>query len=185
MHHAAKVALVVLVVWSVPACNTKAGAELSSTSRPATVATEAASSARPGHPAACSLITQEEMSRILGGAVAKPEARGTLTCTYRPGVQEALTPYAEIKIDWTGGQQAMQGMRLAEKAMGQDAGFAVFDKIDGVGDEASMMIGGVMTVRKGKTLITIDLRMQSDAKEKGSAIANTILARMGSAGATT
>jgi hypothetical protein len=47
------------------------------------------------------------------------------------------------------------------------------------------MIGGVMNVRKGLMLITIDLRMQSDAKEKGSAIAKTILAHVGGAGATT
>ena len=184
MRHAVQVAFIALVVWSIPACNTNA-ADRSSASRAAPVAGAAASSARPVHPTACSLINQEEMGRMLGGAVAKPEARGALTCTYRPAVQEALTPYAEVKIDWTGGEQAMQGMRLAGKTMGQDAGFSVFEKIDGVGDEASMMIGGVMNVRKGLTLITIDLRMQTDAKEKGSAIAKTILARMGGAGATT
>jgi hypothetical protein len=34
-------------------------------------------------------------------------------------------------------------------------------------------------------VFTIDLRMQSDATEKSSAIAQTILARTGGAGATT
>jgi hypothetical protein len=156
-------------------------------SRPATVANppiQAASAVRRDHPSACSLITQEDMSRMLGGGVAAPEARGALTCTYRPAVHDALTPYAEVKIDWDGGEQAMKGMRLAGRAMGQDAGFSVFEKIDGVGDEASMMIGGVMNVRKGMTLITIDLRMQSEANQKGSAIAKTILARIGGAGVT-
>jgi hypothetical protein len=186
MRHAAQVAFIVLAIATAPACQTNA-ADRSSASPPAIVSTlpiGSASSARPGHPAACSLITQEEMSRILGGAVATPEARGALTCTYRPAVPETLTPYAEVKIDWNGGEQAMTGMRLAGRAMGADAGFSVFEKIDGVGDEASMMIGGVMNVRQGVILITIDLRMQSDAKEKGSAIANTILARVTGAGAT-
>jgi len=37
-----------------------------------------------------------------------------------------------------------------------------------------------MNARKGRIFITIDLRMQADAKEKGSAIAKTILARVSS-----
>jgi hypothetical protein len=184
MRRAAEAAFIVLMIASAPACGPNA-ADRSSASRPVAAAGAAASSARPGHPTACSLINQREMSRMLGGAVAKPEARGALTCTYRPAVEDALTPYAEVKIDWNGGEQAMKGMRLAGKAMGQDAGFPIFEKVDGVGDEASIMIGGVMNVRKGLMLITIDLRMQSDAKEKGSAIAKTILARVGGAGATT
>jgi hypothetical protein len=187
MRYAAPIALVVLVAGSVPACHTEAAADRSRTSRPALIATVpvgAASPARRDHPGACSLITQEEMRRILGGVVAEPEARGALTCTYRPDAPDALTPYAEVKIDWDGGEQAMNGMRLAGRAMAAEAGFSVFEKIDGVGDEASMMIGGVMNVRKGVMLITIDLRMQSEAKEKGSAIANTILARVTGAGAT-
>lgn len=184
MRHAAEVACIVLGIASVPACQTKA-ADRASTDRPAAVAAAATVSPRPARAAACSFIDQEEMSRILGGAVAKPKPRGSTTCLFSPASDNALTPYAEIKIDWTGGEQAMQGMRLAGKAMGQDAGFSVFERIDGVGDEASMLIGGVMNVRQGVILITIDLRMQSEAKEKGSAIAKTMLARMRAAGATT
>ena len=63
--------------------------------------------------------------------------------------------------------------------MGRDAGFSVFEKIDGAGDEATMLIGGVINVRKGKNITTIDLRMQAEARETGSAIANTHLARVG------
>ena len=184
MRHAAEIACIVLGIASAAACQTKA-ADRASADRPATVAGAATASTRPARPDACSFIDQQEMSRILGGAVAKPKPRGSTTCTFSPASENALTPYAEIKIDWTGGEQAMQGMRLAGKAMGQDAGFSVFEKVDGVGDEASMLIGGVMNVRQGVILITIDLRMQSEAKEKGSAIANTILARMRAAGATT
>jgi len=176
MRHATA-AFLVLGITSVLACGRgNAGPD---TPRPDTVARHAPASAEPAHPTACALITREEMSRVLGGAVAPPEPRGTLICTFRPAAKDALTPYAEITIDWTGGKIAMKGMGLAGKVMGQDAGFSVFQKIDGVGDEASMMIGGIVNVRKGAMLITIDLRMQADAKRKGSAIAKTILARVG------
>jgi hypothetical protein len=131
-------------------------------------------------PTACSLIGQEEMSRILAGAVGPPaadEGGGSTTCTYTPASGKGVTPYVQVKIDWSGGEAAMAGMKLADSFMSKDAAFAVADKIEGVGDEASMMIGGVMNVRKGEMFMTIDLRMQSRAKEKGITIAKTILAR--------
>jgi hypothetical protein len=174
----------VLGIASAFGCGTSP-ADRSSAPQPARVAESAALSARPVYPTACSLINQEEMSRILGAAVAAPKARGATTCTFSPGAENALTPYAEVKIDWDGAEMAMKGMRLAAKSMDQDAGFSVFEKVEGVGDEASMMIGGVMNVRKGSILITIDLRMQTEATAKGSAIANTILARVAAAGART
>jgi hypothetical protein len=134
------------------------------------------------HPTACSLLRQEEMSRLLGGAVAppKPDERGSSTsCTYTPAAGKGISPYAQITINWNGGDAAMSGMRLADKMMSKDAGFSIVDKIEGVGDEASMMIGGLMTVRKGELFMTIDLRMQPRAKEKGIAIAQAVLARTG------
>lgn len=131
-------------------------------------------------PSACALIGQDEMGRILGGAVAPPTADdrgGSTTCTYTPAAGKGLTPYAQVKIDWHGGDAAMAGMKLADKFISKDAGFSIVDRIDGVGDEASMMIGGLMNVRKGEMFMTIDLRMQPRAKEKGIAIAQAIIAR--------
>lgn len=130
---------------------------------------------------ACSLVGQEEMSRILGSAVAQPAAEergGTSICTYTPAAGKGATPYAQLKIDWNGGEAAMAGVKLADRFMSKDAGFSVVQKIDGVGDEASMMIGGLMTVRRGAVVLTIDLRMQPRAKEKGVAIAKAVLARI-------
>lgn len=146
----------------------------------ATVARPVESQA-PKRPTACSLIGQDEMSRILGGPVAPPtsdERGGATTCTYTPAAGKGVTPYAQVKIDWNGGEEAMAGMKLADRFMSKDAGFSIADKIEGVGDEASMMIGGVMNVRKGETFMTIDLRMQPRAKDKGVAIAKAILARI-------
>ena len=73
----------------------------------------------------------------------------------------------------------MAASRIAAKVMGQDAGGAVAGSIEGLGDEARSMIGGVTAVRKGRTYIQITLGMQSQSKEKGIAIATAILARLG------
>ena len=48
--------------------------------------------------------------------------------------------------------------------------------VEGLGDEAVMLIGGVLNVRKGPALITVDLRMQQDYEAKGKAIAERVLA---------
>jgi hypothetical protein len=50
---------------------------------------------------------------------------------------------------------------------------------EGLGDEASTMMGGVTNVRKGHAFIQIALGMQANAKDKGIAIAKTLLARAG------
>src|SRR5262245_15632950 len=146
-----------------------------------TLAAAAPETAVPPRPSACALIGEHEMSRILGGAVGIPTAedRGdSTTCTYTPAAGKGLTPYAQVKIDWIAGGAGMAGMNLANRAFSKDAGFSVAERIDGVGDEASMMIGGVMSVRKGAMLLTIDLRLQPRPKEKGVAIARSILAHV-------
>lgn len=181
---ASVLAAVVSAVLFAPGCG---GGDEDAT-KPASPASAATSVPSPNagagritRPAACSLVSQEEMSRILGGALAAPQGENgvaTTSCTYSPAAEDAITPYAEVKIDWDAGEEAMMGTRIAEKLMQRDAGFSVSEKIDGVGDEASMMIGNVMNVRKGRTFISITLAMQSEPKEKGTAIAKTILARL-------
>jgi hypothetical protein len=141
-----------------------------------------ASAKAPVRPKACALLSQEEMGAILGGAVAPPQGKegaDTTSCRYSPAAENAISPYAHVDIDWDAGEEAMAGSRIAAKVMGKDAGMSVSGPIDGLGDEASSMIGGVTNVRKGRTFIQITLGMQSHSKEKGIAIAKTILARLG------
>ena len=143
----------------------------------ASVATEPETARRP---AACSFIDQQEMSRILGRAVDPPAGEdrgGSTTCAYTPAAGSRAFASVHVKIDWQGGEAAMTQSRLAESLMGTDAGLFRGERIGGVGDEATVTIGGVMMVRKGPTIITIDLGLQSRAKEKGLAIAQAILAR--------
>lgn len=140
-------------------------------------------------PTVCSLISQEEMSAILGGSVvAAPEDSSGADCTYRPASGKGVVPYAQVKIAWAGGEAAMVGTRMGAKMMGGDSkeigdaakqlGFPASESIKGVGDEAQMIIGGVMMVRKGDALITIDLRMQPEGREKAIAIAQKLLSRI-------
>lgn len=135
----------------------------------------------PVRPTACSLLSQEQMSAILGGAVAAPQAKegaDTTSCRYSPAAENAISPYAHVDIDWDAGEEAMAGSRMAAQVMGKDAGMSVAQPIEGLGDEASSMIGGVTSVRKGRAYIQITLGMQSQAREKGIAIAKAILAHI-------
>ena len=52
------------------------------------------------------------------------------------------------------------------------------NSVEGLGDEAVMIIGGVLNVRKGPALISIDLRMQRDYERKARAIAEQMLAKI-------
>jgi hypothetical protein len=148
-----------------------------------TIAAQAAGPA--ARPTACSMVSQAEMSAILGGAVGTPvgkQGSDTTECRYSPAKENAISPYAQVAIDWDSGPEAMAGSKLAAKMMGKDAGFSISEPIEGLGDEASSMIGGVTNVRKGRTFIQVTLGGQSHSKEKGTAIAKLILSRIESAG---
>lgn len=71
---------------------------------------------------------------ILGGAVAAPQGKEGSDAT--------------IDIDWDSGEEAMADGRIATKVMGKDAGGAVAGSIDGLGDEATSMIGGVIVLKE-------------------------------------
>src|SRR3954454_4364576 len=78
-------------------------------------ATPAAAKAGP-RPTACTLVSQEEMSGILGGAVPPPqgnEGADTTICRYSPAAENAIAPYAHVDIDWDAGEEAMAAGRIA------------------------------------------------------------------------
>lgn len=141
----------------------------------ASAAAEQSSSSR--RPTACSLISREEMSRILGGEVGPPHADDqgdSSSCTYTPASGEGVVPYAQVSLSWQGGEGAMLGMRLAGDLVGQ-GGPKLVEKLSDLGDEATMMIGGLLYVRLGDAFFTVDLRMQESSREKGVAIARKVL----------
>ncbi|MDP9176061.1 MAG: hypothetical protein M3O61_00105 [Gemmatimonadota bacterium] len=147
---------------------------------PAGSSTTGASAAQPALSArsACSLVTKAEMEGILGGplthAVATDSPAQT-ACTYTG----AGSRYAQLTVEWQGGASGIAGANLAGALMGAAGGeVKATTPITGLGDEAVMLIGGVLNVRKGPALITVDLRMQRDYEAKGKAIAQLVIARI-------
>jgi hypothetical protein len=124
------------------------------------------------------MLPKAEMEMILGGPLTNADATdsaGKTQCTY-VGFGGR---YADVAIEWGNGEAGMAGARLAGKFMGATAGSVqVMTPIEGLGDEAMMMIGGVLNVRHGADLITVDLRTQKNAEMIGSDIARRVIERM-------
>src|SRR5688500_15500086 len=89
----------------------------------------------------CTMIPKAEMETILGGALTSAEAKdapGRSQCTY-----VGFGRYADVVIERGNGEAGMAGARLAAKLMGATAGaVTVMTPIEGLGDEAMLMIGG-------------------------------------------
>lgn len=147
---------------------------------PASTSTTVANAASSGasEKSVCSMVTKGEMETILGGSLSHAvpsDTRAQTACTYTgPGGR-----YAQVTVEWQGGESGMAGTDLAAKLMGEAAGtMKVTTPVEGVGDEAKMLIGGVLNVRKGQALITVDLRMQENSEAKAKAIAQKVIAKL-------
>jgi hypothetical protein len=123
-------------------------------------------------PKACALVTESEMSSILGGVVvAKGEDRPVqTTCTYSP--TSGISPYAELKVDWGDGEAGMLGAGMAGRV---EPGMT--NPLAGIGDQA-VMVGPVLMIRKGEDLITIVLSGVDDPLAKAKRIFATASPRM-------
>ncbi|HEY8164734.1 MAG TPA: hypothetical protein VIF83_04195 [Gemmatimonadaceae bacterium] len=139
-----------------------------------TVAAEGESGPAKG---VCAMVPKEEMESILGGPLthAVPTTSpGKSVCTYTG----AGGRYAQVSVEPQGGETGMAGARMAGAMMGNAGGGKATTPVEGVGDEALMLIGGVLNVRKGPALITVDLRMQENSEEKAKAIAQKVMAKL-------
>lgn len=127
---------------------------------------------------ACSYVTKAEMETILGGTLNEPTsapAGSGSACTY---VGPTGT-YAMVTVDPQGGEAALAGTRMAGAMMDSSAGdIKSTNSVAGLGDEAVMLIGGMLNVRKGAALIAVDLRGSTDPEVKGRAIVEKVLAKM-------
>lgn len=145
---------------------------------PATGQSVASAASNPSSRSVCSMITKEQMEAVLGGPLtyAVPSDTPAQTvCTYTGAGR-----YAQVTVEWQGGETGMAGSNLAGALMNAASGGDVksTSTIEGLGDEAVMILGGVLNVRKGPALISVDLRMQSDYERKARAIAERVLAKI-------
>jgi hypothetical protein len=140
----------------------------------ATVAAEGQSGPAQG---VCAMVSKDEMESILGGPLThavpttSPEKS---VCTYTG----AGGRYAQVSVEPQGGETGMAGARMAGAMMGNAGDVKAVTPVEGVGDEALMLIGGVLNVRKGPALITVDLRMQENSEAKAKAVAQKVIAKL-------
>lgn len=108
-------------------------------------------------PSACSLVTQEEMSTIIGmPVVGVPDesSSGVTGCVYT--APTSLSPDAWLKVAWGEGETLSQGLALAERA---DPDLA--DPLAGLGDEAAQ-VGPTLMILSGEDSVEIYLTGISD-----------------------
>lgn len=117
----------------------------------------------------CSLVTKDEVEAVLGATVAAGVADGD-DCNYDAVNQGS----AGARISWLHGHAdaAMQGARAGIKMMN------LGQPVEGLGDEAIFMAPGVLYVRKGDDLITINLVLAPNALDKTKTLAAKALARL-------
>lgn len=140
---------------------------------------------------ACSFVTKEEMASILGDPIleAKPvqDTDDKTVCAYKGPEDTTLT---EVTIEWRGGAAGMAATKgagdiIKDGVKGgpivpggvKGTGIDLSSSMEGLGDDAAFLTGGLMTVRKGAALITIQLILQTKERQKGRLIAEKILAR--------
>jgi hypothetical protein len=133
----------------------------------------AARTAAAEHLIACAMVTEDEMSSILGSAVvgtANDRSSGKTECIYQ--VASGIGPYVELAVDWGGGEAAMTAM----KVMGSlEPGLA--NPYDGLGDQASQ-VGPVLMIRTGEDLVMLTFSGVEDSSAKARKIFDTAKARM-------
>ena len=118
---------------------------------------------------ACAMVSPDEMTAILGGAVVARE-HGNDQCIF--SAVNGPSPYAELKIDRGDGEIAMQSVGMMNR---HEPGIS--DPLDGLGDQAAQ-VGPAFMIRSGKDLVTIVFSGVDDVVPKAHRIFETAKARM-------
>jgi hypothetical protein len=112
-------------------------------------------------PTACTLVTPQEMSAILGSTVTAEPHEGTVDqteCIFKPA--NAPSPYIELTVNYGDGEAAMG----AATAMNHvEPG--ITNPYAGIGDQA-VAVGTALMIRTGEDLVTITFSGVDDAPAK-------------------
>jgi hypothetical protein len=137
----------------------------------ARAAKNAAARPRRPDPVACTLVSEAEMSAILGAPMlTDPNLRSGNKCIYK--ATTGISPYVELSVDMGDGKSAMAAMGSMGKA---EPGIA--SPYDGIGDQAAT-VGTALMIRSGEDLVTIVFSGVSDAPAKAKRIFDTAKPRM-------
>lgn len=124
-------------------------------------------------PLACALVTEAEMSAIVGSPVtAAPNDRSSnkTECIYTAA--SGVSPYVEFSVAWGHGEAAMTAMGEMGK---MEPGIA--DPYAGIGDQAAS-VGPTLMIRTGDDLVNIVFSGVTDAPATAKRIFDTAHARM-------
>ncbi len=121
---------------------------------------------------ACEMVTQSEMSAILGVAVAAKDtthSAGETTCTYSA---PSGFPTMQMEVDWGDGEAAMGAFAMLNR---NEPGIG--NPYDGVGDQA-VAIGPTLMIRMGEDLMKLVFSGVDDAPAKARKIFQTAKPRL-------
>jgi hypothetical protein len=145
-----------------------------SAKKPANVdAAPTPSKAEPSKQAsACEMVSQSEMSAILGEAVAANDtthSTGETACTYSA---PSGLPTVQLAVDWGDGEAAMGAYAMLDR---HEPGIA--SPYDGIGDQAVAM-GPALMIRTGDDLMKLIFSGVDDAPAKARKIFQTAKPRL-------
>lgn len=165
--------LSLLILQGCSGATTPAASSPDAPAAQAAVVATSAPAAEPAPKQACTLVSAQDMSTILGKAVtAEPDERsnGKTECIYKP--VKGLSPYVEFSVEWGGGEAAMTAMRM----MGQvEPGTG--SPYQGLGDQAAS-VGPELMIRTGEDLVTLVFSGVDNVPAKAKMIFDTAKARM-------
>lgn len=129
----------------------------------------------------CALLPPSEIEAILGVRVGAPLAAAsgnTRTCSYPSAIEEDGTAVT-IAVETNSERRVVAPTRSAASDFLSDFGESDgIERLQGLGDDATLSPLGEVKVRRGTTTIAIDLRMHADPAAKGTAIAQKLLPRL-------
>jgi hypothetical protein len=137
---------------------------------PAAAPTQPAAKAQPK---ACEMVTQAEMSAILGSpvvAAADEHTSDKTDCIYTAAT--GVSPRVEFSVNWGDGEAAMAAMGMMNR---KEPG--ITSPYDGIGDQAAS-VGPALMIRTGDDLVTLVFSGVDDAPAKARKIFETAKARM-------
>ncbi len=120
------------------------------------------------------------MADLLGapiGSLIEEHSEGTTSCAYPPGAPDTYAQ-AEIEIEWHPNGSPAFEQQLSDAFGGSDAGQKVAHPVP-LGDYAFYSEEGALSIRTGKTHITITLPMRPDSEARAVAVGKALLARLG------
>lgn len=161
-------ALLLLALVELYGCSKQPATQSVRADAPESAASESRQAAK-----ACDLVTEKEMTAILGAPVhAEPNERsnGKTECIYT--AVEGISPYLEFSVEWGSGEGAMMGVGMAAQA---EPGLA--SPYEGLGDQA-VAVGPALMIRSGEDLVMLVFSGVEDTPAKAKRILETAKARL-------